>query len=596
MSTKEANSFIDSTSGPVLQGVDSECVLYLKFGPAADDDIRRRIMYHVRRVLSSCDTQRPESVSNSRCKRRRRDNGHLADRYSNVYGLTDRKRKRSLSEVEESDHERAAATATTAAEVPSADRSITFYSQSAGFDLDTVRDDYSDTDIVFEHGTQAVIGLTNELMQALGNPCFNCSIPGHELHDCPMPLDEDRVQANKEAFREKGSGHFSGRFYLVAEEKKRTDEMRKMFRPGQPLSQELREALDLRHEDDVPAYIINMYRYGYPPAYLGREPGQDPMHAHPISEPCLPPTPDLHVFADASDYDRVHSKPEIQDSANSDSASVKSTNSGSDEDGAISDGELDTDKKSIDSTSDRQDRICCVPLVKYPGLDLSKFDFDSAETPGQPLYTSTPNARANLHREMPYYDSHYYNGGYATDTYRYGHHYNDYSNQTPSRHLSNSAYDDDWRRSINGYYQATHSGHKGANEYFSPLRANDTTYASESTHESKKYYSNGGYEGQDVLPLPSTYPYSYQVSKQLPADFRRDNQSIAEGATTEGPSPPTAGFSEVPVEEVNAIAKLSPTPVDLQRDDIPPALANVDNNGNEDSDLEDGECDMEVSD
>ncbi|KAJ2805104.1 hypothetical protein H4R20_002224 [Coemansia guatemalensis] len=596
MSTKEASPCLGSTSGPELRGVDSECVLYLKFGPAADDDIRRRIMHHVRRVLSSCGAQRSENLHDSRRKRRRRDDDYSADRYGNGHGSTDRKRKRSLSELEESDYEQ---TTAATAEVSGSDRSITFYSQSAGFDLDTVRDDDPDTDIAFEHGTQAVIGLTNDLMQALGNPCFNCSIPGHDLRNCPMPLDDDRVEANKEAFREKGSGHFSSRFYLVAEEKKRTDEMRKMFRPGQPLSQELREALDLRHDDDVPAYIMNMYRYGYPPAYLGQEPGQDPMLACPISEPDLPSTPDLHVFADANDYDRLHNKPETQDAANSDSARASNSNSGTDEDGAISEGEADTDKKSAGGASDKQDRVCCIPLVKYPGLDLGRFDFDSVDAPGRPLYTSTPNTRASSRRGMSYCDSYYHGGGHGMDTYRGGYYYDNYSDQTPARYMSNSAYDDDWGRMLNGYYQTSHSGYTGANGYSTPSRANGTMYAPEDTQESRGYYYNDSYaEGQDMYPpplLPSTSSPARQTAKQSPANFKRDHGSKAESAATEAPFSLPTSLPKAPAQEENEAANLSPAPANAQRDTIPSALANVDNNDDSDGELEDGECDMEVS-
>ncbi|PIA19128.1 hypothetical protein COEREDRAFT_5657 [Coemansia reversa NRRL 1564] len=593
MSTKEAKCCPDSRSGVELRDVDSECVLYLRFGPAADDDIRRRIMHYVRRVLSSSGSQGSESLHDLRRKRRRGGDDYSTDRYGNGNTLTDRKRKRSFSELEESDYEQT--TATEAAEVPDLNRSITFYSQNAGFDIDTVRDDASNTDIAFEHGTQAVIGLNNELTQALGNPCFNCSIPGHELRNCPMPLDDNRVEANKAAFREKGSGQFSSRFYLVAEEKKRTDEMRNMFRPGQPLSQELCEALDLRCDDDVPAYIMNMYRYGYPPAYLGQEPGQDPMQAHPVSESRLPTTPDLHVFADAHDYDRVHHKPKDQDARNPDSTTGSVNNnssSGTDEDGAISEEELDMDKKSLDRESDGQNRVCCVPLVKYPGLDLSKFDFSSVNSPGCPLYTHAPSTRANLHREMPYYDSYYHSGGHGMDKYREGHFYDRYSDQPSARYLSTAAYDD-WGRMLNGYCQSAGSGYTEDNEYSTSSRVNSTTYASENTRKLRNHYHGGTYEGQD-MPPSSTSAQSHQVTRQLPPDYKRDDGSITEAATTEAPFSFSSGLSEVPIQGENKANSLLPTPADAQRDTMPPPSVNVDSN-DDNGELEDGECDMEVS-
>ncbi|KAJ2843169.1 hypothetical protein J3B02_005352, partial [Coemansia erecta] len=136
-----------------------------------------------------------------------------------------------------------------------------------------------------------VVGMEREAL--LGNLCFNCSLPGHEIRDCPMPPDKERIEANRNTFNDKGSGQFNSRLYLCFEEEKHMEDMRRKYMPGQRLSQQLSEALGLEHENDIPEYIERMYHFGYPPAYLGISEGQDPLAARLESVSKPPPTPSL---------------------------------------------------------------------------------------------------------------------------------------------------------------------------------------------------------------------------------------------------------------------------------------------------------------
>ncbi|KAJ1965005.1 hypothetical protein GGI12_001065 [Dipsacomyces acuminosporus] len=295
----------------------------------------------------------------------------------------------------------------------------------------------------------------------MGNLCFNCSMPGHELRDCPMPLDRDTIEANRQVFKDKGSGQFSGRFYLAVEDEKHADRMCKKFKPGQELSEELMLALGLVHgENEIPEYIESMYYNGYPPAYLGMEEGQDPMTARGPQLDLAPPTPDLKVYDNAEEYDSNTGAGDSTNVIDGDSniamanshQNAEELDGNTDEEGAISETEEPAPKP-----------VRSVPLVKYPGLDLAAFDFNSLDRPGKPLQLRTPRRRAydgangsyNSHHND--YGSDYYSDRYRSRDDRY--YYDNgsargYPRSAPSTHRSRYANGDGWTGMLDGYYRS----------------------------------------------------------------------------------------------------------------------------------------------
>ncbi|KAJ2454940.1 hypothetical protein EV183_001201 [Coemansia sp. RSA 2336] len=454
--------------------LDSEMLLSLRFGPEVNERSQRRIIHFVRRVLYP-----EENADNSyemRRKRRRRDGRYASDYYSESDPEDTFDRKRKARRVESS-NDRSYANIKSRDSSPervNTIQTITFYSDAAGFDLDSTQCDTQDT-IRFEHGTKAIVGLTNDQAQELGNPCFNCSMPGHEVRDCPMPQDQDRIQANRDAFKERGSGQFSSRLYLEIENEKRIQAMRETFQPGKPLSQELREALGLQHDDDVPEYIDRMYIHGYPPAYIGTDPDEDPLHARKLPTASIPSTPTLYIYGDAKDYDTVHGhNGGTVDSNSTQQTGDDSHDSKSDEEGAISDeeGAIDDTTASNKHEDTHGSRLMCkIPLVIYPGLDLRKFNFDSDDRPGRPLHAHTPlayrefmssyyAANSRDYSCSPGYRGDYYSGSRQRTRREY-----DYYNQPPIYHPSAGRNGESWDGMLENYYRSATNNYAAADEY-----------------------------------------------------------------------------------------------------------------------------------
>ncbi|CAF1607132.1 unnamed protein product, partial [Didymodactylos carnosus] len=124
--------------------------------------------------------------------------------------------------------------------------------------------------------------------------CFNCGSGDHPVAHCPVKLDQERIRRNREHFQEQiaesmglsdpsmlngghhnnsGSGlpHDTSRYH---EDSYQTslmpdmiiDERFRQFKPG-VISLELRRALGLK-EQQLPIYIYNMRKCGYPPGWL----------------------------------------------------------------------------------------------------------------------------------------------------------------------------------------------------------------------------------------------------------------------------------------------------------------------------------------
>ncbi|KAJ2782667.1 hypothetical protein H4R18_002145 [Coemansia javaensis] len=429
---------------------DADLLVRLQFGPGLDGAARRRIVRNVRRLLRLQDPPSPGARYETSRKRRRRDDGRRDDP-DRDYRWRRRRRDRTCADSESDEGGPDYA--------PGCPQSVALYSQAAGFDVDPAGGGSggSDAEVWYAHGTKAVIGLTADAAQALGNPCFNCSMPGHELRDCPLPIDEDAVAANRRAFRERGPPQFSGRLHLAVEDEKRAAEMRERFRPGQPLSQQLREALGLEDESDVPDYIESMYVHGYPPGYLGHEPGQDPLLARPPAERPRPPTPDLRIYHDAHDSvgcadeadstagpnnaNETEPASETEPLSNANEESGEEGAISDDEEGAIAESELDCDNKDASDPAPVRN----VPLVQYTGLDLAVFDFSLPGRPGRPLRAYTPRRPAR-----PDYGPAYPDAQHPGSAHRYLD--RDYSDHRryPTHYLANG---DEWGGMLAGYHK-----------------------------------------------------------------------------------------------------------------------------------------------
>ncbi|KAJ1869404.1 hypothetical protein H4R99_004333 [Coemansia sp. RSA 1722] len=561
-------------------------------------------------------------------RKRRRDH---EDQHSDIYGNSDpgyeaHKRQRSAK-----DSYRNIATDADNEKSGSEDRPVggdeamgfglemVFYDKDAGFNIDTTADNVLDPDVQYRRGTSMVVGMEPTLLS--GNLCFNCSLPGHEIRECPMPLDKERVEANRNAFNAKGSGQFGGRLYLSVEEETHMNDMREKYRPGQPLSQTLSEALGLQHRDDIPEYIQRMHYFGYPPAYLGSSAEQDPMTARLGSMPKPPSTPPLIVYNEDADYDKQAGQERVPGSAVETESKVDSgaDTEDSDEEGAISDdgngngdsAEITQVEESVEPEKPRN-----IPLVHYHGLDLSRFDFAADSDPGKPLpmqiashYSRNKNSPQQDGRgRSPVYEDRFRNSRYNDDYYQdHKQRYvsKGYNKSYGSRDRYNDGYngrDDygngDWDGALNGYYRSD-SYHDSERQH-----ADNRRYHHHHYNDSR----NSDYVGFDgYRDSPRRYDDRYSNYEQGCYGYPRGYGNIP---AADGPLPPPS-YSPALAEPQplpswpSAVSCTTQTSVienagELSRYSAQDSLkttdfAVADEYGNGDSDAEDGECDMEES-
>ncbi|KAJ2690999.1 hypothetical protein IWW39_000358 [Coemansia spiralis] len=513
--------------------IDSDFLIYLQFGPSISQASRLQIERYVKRVLQPPSKQGYDGLYSSSRKRRRRDDIYDDDCHENA-STRYTSRRRSVSEDDNA-----------AVPEPVGTQSVlVIYDQAAGFDLDTTNGSDVDNGPRYERGTNSVLGVSSDAAQALGNPCFNCAMLGHELRSCPMPLDRDAIEASRSAFKEKGLGQFNSRLYLVVEEEERAEEMRKRIRPGQPLSQELREALGLEREDDVPEYVQSIYYHGYPPAYIGSAPDQDPLLARDVSTTLVPATPMLVVYNGDDDYaDEPSADVEAPDTnavAYNNPDVLEADDQSSDEEGALSEGEVDSEPDMQSGKAEESRRN--FPLVSYPGLDLAEFDFASTTCPGRPLRSDTPR------RSRPRYDDEYRYHGEAQNDYYDGYGF------TPQ--ATQNTYADPFAGMLDGYYrssqQTSHMNTHWQNSAAVQPRYDDYRYHQHSPRHDAHLY-NGS---KNEMPPPHHIPSSLTEARPDPA----------------AENPLAAAVTEQP------------------------PIAEGENQENVNEDVEDGECDMEESD
>ncbi|KAJ1721470.1 hypothetical protein LPJ53_004005 [Coemansia erecta] len=606
---------------PAADNGDPDLLLRVQFGGTLARRTRRKIERYIARALS-----RPSSRPTGR-KRRRYDT--------------------SSSSSPSSDE----------CEDPGASGlSITYY--DTGFTLDTTAD-ASDANVSYTRATHAVLGL-DAAQQGLANLCFNCSLPGHDLRSCPMPADARLIEANRAAFNEKNPQQFASRLYLVAEHERRMDELRAKYAPGGALSDALREALGLAQEGDVPEYVGSMYHFGYPPAYLGCDPEQDPLlvresrrRGQVLPEESAPETPTLHIYNDAADYDsRAHEAEEHGNENAAERPAPDGDEADSDEEGAISESESEREPERLaEQAEDRyaEDRPYNIPLVRYPGLDLSEFDFDSTSHPGRPLRPKTPRRRSDNLR----YEREGRSGGRPRRSrspqraHGYGEPYADARHRTPrySRDDADGYGDpqyahaagggdqwarggDQWAGMLDGYYRsADHSGSYSRcpddRDYYDPYyprREDDRgyyydslRYPGSSTGMSGTMFSPGMPMPPPNMPMPPPVPMPHRMPMPPPVpppmpppvppttlppmppppipppqalSFNDDSQgpttyhSLESSVASPQPQQQNEAASGAPGDRITTVAPLS----------------SADNVSEYDSDVEDGECDMEESD
>lgn len=117
--------------------------------------------------------------------------------------------------------------------------------------------------------------------------CFNCGAFDHGVQGCPMKLDGERIRRSREQYQEQlaeacgyndassmnanTNPHETSRYHEDSYQSSLHDqvvieERFRRYRPGD-ISYELRQAMGLR-ENQLPMYIYNMRRCGYPPGWL----------------------------------------------------------------------------------------------------------------------------------------------------------------------------------------------------------------------------------------------------------------------------------------------------------------------------------------
>ncbi|XP_039252952.2 zinc finger CCHC domain-containing protein 8-like isoform X1 [Styela clava] len=104
--------------------------------------------------------------------------------------------------------------------------------------------------------------------------CFNCGGSDHQMKECEKPRDHQAIYERRQKFMDEVAKYSDGspqirvdgpRYHEEDEDEDKADRF-KHFKPG-VISAELQEALGIT-EVDIPPYIYQMRRLGYPPGHL----------------------------------------------------------------------------------------------------------------------------------------------------------------------------------------------------------------------------------------------------------------------------------------------------------------------------------------
>lgn len=97
--------------------------------------------------------------------------------------------------------------------------------------------------------------------------CFNCLSINHGVRECPVRIDQDRIEFHKKIFNTQSQQAqdqaqlFSNRYTSELDSK-----ANRGFVPGK-ISEKLKEALGCR-PNQLPPFVYIMRQYGYPQAWL----------------------------------------------------------------------------------------------------------------------------------------------------------------------------------------------------------------------------------------------------------------------------------------------------------------------------------------
>lgn len=96
--------------------------------------------------------------------------------------------------------------------------------------------------------------------------CFNCLALNHRVQDCPIKIDEERINMHRNNFTNQSinaqdRAQLNSNRYMID-----VDSLNKDKVPGK-ISEQLREALGLR-KNQLPSFIYRMRDLGYPIGWL----------------------------------------------------------------------------------------------------------------------------------------------------------------------------------------------------------------------------------------------------------------------------------------------------------------------------------------
>ncbi|MEN2496060.1 MAG: Zinc finger CCHC domain-containing protein 8 [Marteilia pararefringens] len=95
-----------------------------------------------------------------------------------------------------------------------------------------------------------------EIDESHKSKCFNCDKTDHQLSECPLPPNKQKINSNKQQFRNAQDG----------QQKRMALSFSEPLPSGQ-ISQGLQAALGIQG-NQLPPYIYQMRRFGYPPGWL----------------------------------------------------------------------------------------------------------------------------------------------------------------------------------------------------------------------------------------------------------------------------------------------------------------------------------------
>ncbi|OMJ17178.1 Zinc finger CCHC domain-containing protein 8 [Smittium culicis] len=197
--------------------------------------------------------------------------------------------------------------------------------------------------------------------------CFNCGSVYHEATNCYFPRNPTLYALNSAKYRASGQQQTNLRFHEAVELVNQELEMKKLAVPG-VFSESLKDALGIKYTDEkslncidgmepsnkTVKFIENMYIYGYPPSYIcdNKDASLEEILAAEIED-----YSDMEVLkiydSDSIDYDCETVEKQI---------STKNEN---------------FNKKKNHEFIEKTEYF---PLVEFPGLDLTKFDFNEEKS------------------------------------------------------------------------------------------------------------------------------------------------------------------------------------------------------------------------